>query len=321
MLDVMALGEVLVDVIVSPEDSLKMNGNAGGAPANCMVAATQFGANAGVIAKVGNDTSGRWLRDMLEKHGVNTNYLTLSDEYNTTLAMVSLDKATGERSFSFYRRDCADVNLQWEDIPVEELKHLKIFHFGSVSMTEEPARSTTFAAAELARKNGVLVSFDPNLRANLWKDLDDAKKCIMAAMRYADLVKVSDDELLFLTGTSDEDKGAEILMQQENIRLLCITSGGKGSSCYTRSHRVHCNGFSVKAMDATGAGDAFDGAMISRLLKQGCCPERLTEEELMDFALFANAAGALTATRYGAIPAIPTNFEVMDFLSRQNELR
>ena len=125
MLDVMALGEVLVDVIVSPEDSLKMNGNAGGAPANCMVAATQFGANAGVIAKVGNDTSGRWLRDMLEKHGVNTNYLTLSDEYNTTLAMVSLDKATGERSFSFYRRDCADVNLQWEDIPVEELNLLQ----------------------------------------------------------------------------------------------------------------------------------------------------------------------------------------------------
>lgn len=316
MLDVMALGEVLVDVIVSPEDSLKMIGNAGGAPANCMAAAAKFGANAGVIAKVGNDASGRWLRDMLEKNGVNTNYLALSDEYNTTLAMVSLDKATGERSFSFYRNDCADVNLRWEDIPAEELKRLKIFHFGSVSMTEEPARSTTLAAAELAKKNGVFVSFDPNLRANLWKDLDDAKKYIMAAMRYADLVKVSDDELLFLTGTSDEDKGAEILMQQKNIRLLCITSGSKGSSCYTQSHHVHCNGFPVKAVDATGAGDVFDGAIIARLLQQGCCPEELTEEELMDFASFANAAGALTTTRYGAIPAIPTNFEVTDFLSR-----
>lgn len=321
MLDVMALGEVLVDVIVSPEDSLKMNGNAGGGPANCMAAAAKFGANVGVIAKVGNDTSGRWLRDMLQKNGVNTNYLTLSDEYNTTLAMVSLDKATGERSFSFYRRDCADVNLRWEDIPLENLKRLKIFHFGSVSMTEEPARSTTLAAAEFAKKSGVFVSFDPNLRANLWKSLDDAKKCIMTAMEYTDLVKVSDDELLFLTGTSDSDKGAEILMQQKNIRLLCVTSGSKGSSCYTRFHRVHCNGFPVKAVDATGAGDAFDGAMISRLLQQGCCPERLTEEELMDFALFANAAGALTTTRYGAIPAIPTRFEVMDFLSHQNELR
>ena len=316
MAEIYALGEVLADVVVRPAEKLYMEGNAGGAPANCLAAAARLGADCAVIAKVGSDAAGSWLAGVLAENGIDTTYL-LRSTLPTTLAMVSLD-AHGERSFSFYRHGCADTSLCEADVPYAQIAGAKIFHFGSVSMTEEPSRSATLAAARFAKEHGALVSFDPNLRPSLWESPEDAARCIREGIALADFIKVSDDELLFLTGTADPVAGAAQLLNGK-AKLLAVTYGAAGCHVFWNGLHVQHGGFCVRAVDTTGSGDAFDGAMLWQLLQQRCDLFALTEETLRTMAAFANAAGALTATRRGAIAVMPTHTEIEALRAAQTE--
>ena len=315
MADIVALGEVLADVLLRAEDKLYMEGNAGGAPANCLSAAAKLGASCAVIAKVGDDAVGKWLRDVIAAQGIDVTHLQLSGKRPTTLAMVSLD-ATGDRSFRFYRSGCADVDLRAEELPFELIADARIFHFGSVSMTQEPARSATVAAARYAKEHGVLVSFDPNLRPNLWESLEDAKRQIALGLQLADIVKISDDELEFMTGTADIARGIKLLQGMTNAKLLCVTCGANGCLCYSGGIAAAHPGYRVSAVDTTGAGDAFDGAMLRLLLQRGHVG-RFTAAELQQLAAFANAAGALAATKYGAIASMPSIDEIFALMDEQ----
>ena len=317
MNSIIAVGEVLIDTVITAGENLQMTGNAGGAPANCLASAARFGADCGIIAKAGNDAMGRWLKSYLEAHGIRCEHLLLDDTRNTTMALVSLD-AQGERSFSFYRSGCADVNLRESELPREAIRGAKIFHFGTVSMTEEPARSATLAAARIAKEAGVLVSFDPNLRGNLWRSLDDARRHIRLGLALADVVKISDDELRFVTGLDSLDAGAAALLDEFHPSLLCVTCGAAGCVCYASAFTARCGGFSVPVVDTTGAGDAFDGAVLYQLLKLDCRLDRLDMKTLSYLARFACAAGALATTKLGAIAAMPTLAQVEALLAAQS---
>lgn len=309
MADIVSLGEVLADVLLRAEDKLYMEGNAGGAPANCLAAAAKLGADCAIIAKVGDDAAGHWLRSVIGQQGIDVSYLLMDETRPTTLAMVSLDVA-GERSFRFYHSGCADVGLQKEELPFELIRGAKIFHFGSVSMTEEPARSATIAAVEFAKENGIPVSFDPNLRCNLWSSEAEAKMQILRGLALADIIKISDDELEFLSGTSGIEEGVCALRTVTDAKLICVTCGAYGCVCFCGDIVVSHPGFRVSAVDTTGAGDAFDGALLQQLLCRDCRTDGLCAQELRELAAFCNAAGALATTRYGAIAAMPQLDEI-----------
>ncbi|MDI9422634.1 MAG: PfkB family carbohydrate kinase [Bacillota bacterium] len=316
MYDVVALGELLIDFTPagqSEQGNCLFACNPGGAPANVLTCLARLGKRTGFLGKVGDDQFGRFLRQVLRAETIATEGLVLSAEAQTTLAFVHL-QPDGERSFSFYRSPGADTMLKPDELKAA-LFNARIFHFGSLSLTNEPARSATMAALQSAKSRGLLVSYDPNLRPLLWPDLTEAKTQMLGVMDQADVVKISRDELEFLTGSGHLEQSSERLFQQYGLSMLLVTLGEDG--CYFRLGRLggHVPGFGVRAVDATGAGDAFLGGMLYQILQRRKAIDQWTLEEMEASVRFANAIGALVTTRQGAIPAMPTLGEVVQLLA------
>ncbi len=310
MIDLITLGEFLIDFTMLENGNFAMN--PGGAPANVAVAASRLGLRTAFIGTVGDDFFGHSLLSVLKENQISVEGLTVSKNANTTLAFVHI-APDGDRSFTFYRNPGADLLISVETIPFNLIDEAKIFHFGSVSMTHDPARTATIGAAKYAKEKGKIVSFDPNLRPALWDNLDEAKREILAALPLADILKVSEEEAEFLTGLHDIELAARNLydaMCNKNCIVL-VTLGAKGSFYYTAEHSAFFTAPQVTAVDTTGAGDAFVGAFLYQLFSNGRELTSLTPEVLNEMMKFANTAASISVCRQGAIHAMPTLQEVV----------
>lgn len=311
-MDVTALGELLIDFTpagTSEEGNAQFERNEGGAPANVLAVLSRFGRRTAFIGKVGKDGFGEYLRSVLTDNGIDDSGLVASDEATTTLAFVHLGE-DGDRTFSFARKPGADQLLRADEVKLSLIEQSRVFHFGSLSLTDEPARSATWAALEHAKEHGVLISYDPNLREPLWPSLEEAKQWILKAMPYADLVKISEEELAFLTGQEDLAEGSRQLAEAYDLQVVLVTLGPGGSFYRRGSDTGLVEGIKVQAVDTTGAGDAFLGGWLYGYLQQGKSSNQLTIDELREITRLANVTGALTTTRKGAIPGLPTLQEV-----------
>ncbi|HHW48457.1 MAG TPA: carbohydrate kinase [Clostridiaceae bacterium] len=319
--DIVAIGECLIDFVPSPmqeEGKLNFSGCPGGAPANVLACASKLGLNTAFIGKVGNDVFGQLLYSTLSDCGINTSSLVISDKYPTTLAFVALDK-NGDRVFSFYRNQTADCMITPDEIDSSLLSDTKVFHFGSVSMTTEPARGTTLYAVKKAKEHGALISYDPNLRELLWDSLFEAKEVISSAMKYCDIVKVSEEELYFLTGVDDVDNALlQLFKQNSSIKVLVVTMGSKGCKATYGQNILTSAGFDVKTVDTVGAGDTFWGAFLYQILSGNFDPCNPDERSLSKALTFSNAAGALSTTKNGAIPAMPMLDDILSLIKQHS---
>lgn len=318
MYDVTALGEVLIDFTPSGHSEkghVLFETNPGGAPANVLAALSRLNKKTAFIGKVGQDQFGHLLKCVLEDQKIDNSNLLFSETVNTTLAFVHLDEK-GDRSFSFYRNPGADIMLEKDEIDEETIQQSRIFHFGSLSLTNEPAAAATFTALEYAQKHKVTVSYDPNLRIPLWRSHDEAKRQILKGFEYADIVKISEEELEFLTGYCDVAKGTEVLQEQYGTAVIFVTLGPEG--CFYRSKHVsgQKEGYEVNVVDTTGAGDAFVGGVLYQFLEINKPLDHLTVADFEEMVTFANLMGALTTEGKGGIPSIPTIDQVERFLKR-----
>lgn len=274
----------------------------GGAPCNVLAMLNKLGRKTAFIGKVGEDQFGRLLKGTIDELGIETKGLILDKEIHTTLAFVHTFP-DGDREFSFYRKPGADMMLTEEEVDYDLIRQSRIFHFGTLSMTDEPVRSATKKALEVAKEAGCLITFDPNLRPPLWNSLDEAKKQMEYGFQYCDMLKISDNEIQFVSGKEDYDEGICYLQDKYNIPLIFLTMGKDGSRAYYKDIRVERKGFQVKAIETTGAGDTFCGCSIHGLLTHGL--EGLTEEILGDMLTYANAGAALITMKKGAIRSMP----------------
>ena len=289
-----------------------MEANPGGAPCNMLSMIQKLGGTTAFIGKVGKDMFGRQLREAVESVGIDTRNLMEDEEVHTTLAFVHTFP-DGDRDFSFYRNPGADMMLTKEEIQEDLIRNSKVFHFGTLSSTHEGVREATRYAIDVAKEAGCLVSFDPNLRPPLWKTLEDARKEIEYGLSKTDILKISDNEVEFLCGTSDYDEGAKMLIEKYNIPFVCVTLGKDGSRAYYKGMRVEVPGFVQKnTIETTGAGDTFCGCMLHYIIQHGL--EDLTEENLRELLTFANAAASVITTRKGALAVMPSKEEVEELL-------
>ncbi|OKP76211.1 glycoside hydrolase [Paenibacillus sp. P3E] len=312
MLDVIAIGEVLIDFTPAGRTAggnEQFECNPGGAPANVAAALSRLGAKSALISKVGEDQFGSLLHNTLLDSGVDVSEVSFTNEASTTLAFVHLDDK-GDRSFSFFRKPGADTFLHSKDVPLDRIESCRALHFGSLSMTHEPARTATKTAVLKAKETGILLSFDPNLRFALWDSKEEARQNVIWGMNYADILKISEDELSFITGTSDVEQGSLEIQQQFGITLIVVTLAEKG--CYYRlaGQDGYVPGFQVKTIDTTGAGDAFLGCLLYKILEAGSALHDLTNQQILSMLTFANAGGALVTTRKGALGSMPTTEEI-----------
>ncbi len=310
MIDITAVGEILIDLTQSGVNELGIPvfaANPGGAPANLAVAAARLGASTAFIGKVGTDSFGTFLRNTLTENKVDVSGMVTDLQNRTTLAVVALDKF-GERTFSFYRDPSADVNLHAEEISEDQLKHTKFLHFGSVSLTTDPARSATLYAAETAKKHGAIISYDPNYRASLWSDEATAIERMLEPLGLVDVLKVSDEELPLLTGTEDLEEGSAILADK-GIALVLVTLGANGAFYRFHGKTGHVPGVKVKVGDTNGAGDTFFGATLAQLAKFDSLDD-ISTDDLETIIAVSNRAAGITTSRHGAIPAMPSFEEV-----------
>lgn len=309
--DVVALGELLIDFTEngsSPQGNPLLEANPGGAPCNVLAMLNRLGRKTAFIGKVGCDTFGRQLRQAVENSGTDTTNLVEDKNVHTTLAFVHT-LPDGDRSFSFYRNPGADMMLRKDEVMPEVVTAGQIFHFGTLSCTHAGVREATRYAVNLAKEHGMLLSFDPNLREPLWDDLEDAHREIVYGLEHCDILKISDNELTFLTGETDLKRGAEQLRQQYDIPLVLVTLGADGSRAYYKDIVVEEPAFlQQKTIETTGAGDTFTGCVLHFVLQYGM--ERLTEEILHDMLRFANAGASLITTRKGALKVMPTKHEI-----------
>ncbi|MCD8084163.1 MAG: carbohydrate kinase [Clostridiales bacterium] len=316
--DVTALGELLIDFTengLSGQGNPLLEANPGGAPCNVLAMLQRLGRHTAFIGKVGRDMFGAQLREAVASAGIDLSNLVEDEEIHTTLAFVHT-KSDGDRDFSFYRNPGADMMLKKEDIQPEIIRDSRIFHFGTLSSTHEGVREATRYAVQVAKEAGCIVSFDPNLRPPLWKSLDDAKAEIEYGLAQTDILKISDNEVEFLFGTDDYDAGAQMLIEKYQIPLICITLGRDGSRAYYKGMRVSVPGFVQKnTIETTGAGDTFCGCMLNYVLEHGL--DNLTEENLKELLLFANAAASVITTRKGALRVMPTREEIHACLNRE----
>lgn len=313
MFDITTVGEILIDLTqtgISDKGIPIYNANPGGAPANVAVAASKLGAKTAFIGKVGNDSFGRFLCDTLQKYNVSTDGVITDKSANTTLAVVSVNE-NGERSFAFYRKNSADTLLSENEIIDLQLRNTHILHFGSVSLTDEPSRTATISAVKRAKSFGALISYDPNYRESLWSSLDEAVEQMKKPLDLVDILKVSDEELPLISGKTDVKDGAKYLCDKYNIKLVLVTLGAKGAYYRFKDCAGIVDGVSVTVADTNGAGDTFFGAFLSRMVYMGKYnPSDLTEDEIKDMLAFSNNAAAITTSRSGAIPAMPTIGEI-----------
>ena len=314
--DVIALGELLIDFTMNGQSEQGNNmfeACPGGAPCNVLALLNKMGKKTAFIGKVGKDQFGALLRDTITEAGIDASNLMVDENVNTTLAFVHTFP-DGDRELSFYRNPGADMMLTADEVNPEVVKDTKVFHFGTLSMTHEGVREATKKAVETAKANGCLVSFDPNLRPPLWSSLDLAKEQMEYGFGKCDILKISDNEIQFVSGKEDYDEGIAYLQETYNIPLILLTMGKDGSRAYYKGMRVERPGFSVKAIETTGAGDTFCGSSLNYLVDHDF--ENLTEEQLGEMLTFANAAAALVTTKKGAIKAMPVKEEVLELIQK-----
>lgn len=313
MIDVTALGELLIDFTCLSTDGEgypTMAAHPGGAPANFLAALSKFGARTALIGKVGTDSFGRMLTETLKGAGIETRGLVAAEDVFTTLAFVTLD-STGNREFSFARKPGADTCLSFEEIDLSVIDEAKVFHFGTLSLTDEPARSATRKAVAYAKSKGKLITYDPNLRKPLWKDLTVAKEQLLWGLGQADVVKISDEEVEFLFDLGVEE-GAKHILNNYGVKLVFVTCGADG--CFFSNGKASGKVPSLKGisvMDTTGAGDIFGGSAVWKLLQLGKAPEELTEAELREVTAFACTSAGLSTTKSGGISSVPEYEQVL----------
>lgn len=313
--DIVALGELLIDFTEAGKsaDGMKLfEQNPGGAPANMLTAASHMGYKTAFVGKIGADMHGRFLIDTLNNEGIETRAIVEDQEYFTTLAFVGLDK-NGERTFSFARKPGADTMLKKEELDKELLSGCRIFHFGSLSLTKEPSKSATLEAVRLAKEAGAIISYDPNYRASLWVNRQTATKEMKAAISFADIMKVSEEESLLLTGCKNCENAADNLLSM-GLKLVAITLGSEGVLIARKDKKEIINAFKVDSVDTTGAGDSFWGGFLSCYLSYNKSIERLDWGELHRCAAMGNAVAALCVKKRGGIPSIPHRQEILALL-------
>ncbi|GAB4826022.1 hypothetical protein Ancab_008891 [Ancistrocladus abbreviatus] len=317
---VVCFGEMLIDFVptvsgVSLAEAPAFDKAPGGAPANVAVGISRMGGSSAFIGKVGNDEFGFMLADILKKNKVDNSGMRFDTKARTALAFVTL-RADGEREFLFFRHPSADMLLEESELDVTLIEKASIFHYGSISLIDEPCKSAHLAALKIAKRSGSFLSYDPNLRLQLWRSEEDARNGILSIWDQADMIKVSEDEIRFLTGGDDPYDDNVVLKKlfHPNLKLLIVTEGSDGCRYYTKNFRGRVESVKVKAIDTTGAGDAFVGGILS------CLASDLTlyqdEKRLRQALLFANACGAVTVTKRGAIPSLPTKEQVIQILQQ-----
>jgi len=315
--DVTTLGELLIDFTsngISGQGHPLFEANPGGAVCNVLSMLNNLGKKTNYIGKVGEDQFGRSLKGTLEELGIGTENLMMDKDVRTTLAFVHTFE-DGDRDFSFYRNPGADMMLKKEEVQEELIAASRVFHFGTLSLTDEPVRSATIYALELAKKHGLMITFDPNLREPLWRSLDEAKEQIWFGMGQCDAVKISEEEIEFITGEKDFDKPVEIVRQRCDIPLICVTMGKNGSRAYYKDMVVEKAGFIQEhTIETTGAGDCFGANMINYVLDHGL--ENLTKENLEEMLTYANAAASIITTRKGALRVMPTVEEIEALINK-----
>ena len=313
MTDVVAIGELLIDfttVEKDPSGYPTMAAHPGGAPANYLAALAKFDAKTAMLGKVGNDAFGSLLTDTLKAGGIDTSGVIKDDSVFTTLAFVTLD-ANGDRSFSFARKPGADTQLTPDEVNYSLIGEAKVLHFGTLSLTDEPARSATYHAVEYAKKAGKLISFDPNLRKPLWRDLEACKAQMLWGLQRADVVKISDEEVAFLFGM-DPQQGAEYILNHFPVKLIFVTCGAQGCYYANPNARGWMPGLTnIRVADTTGAGDIFGGSAMWKLLQTGKAPELLEADHLQRIVGFACVAAGLSTTRPGGISSVPSMEEIL----------
>jgi sugar/nucleoside kinase (ribokinase family) len=312
MYDVTAIGELLIDfasISLDRDGYPTLKAQPGGAPANYLAALAAYGMKTAMLAKVGTDVFGKLLIESIKKSGVETKGIVKDDSVFTTLAFVTHDES-GNRYFSFARKPGADTCLRINEIDLSLIEESKVFHFGTLSLTDEPVRMSTQKAVTHAKEHRCLITFDPNLRLPLWVSAEAAKEQILWGMKQADIVKISDEEIEFLWGL-DEYEGAKKLLDEYGVSLAMVTLGPKGCYLLNRKGNVSVACPPVKTIDTTGAGDIFGGSAVSRILKLGKHPEELTEDELHGVATFATVAASLSTQKMGGIPSVPSEEEVL----------
>lgn len=315
--DVVGLGELLIDFTSSGKSE---QGNhlfeacPGGAICNVLSMLSKLGRKTAFIGKVGNDQFGHMLNDAITEVGIDNTGLVKDNNVHTTLAFVHTLE-NGDRDFSFYRDPGADMMLTEDEVNYNLIRGSRAFHFGTLSMTSEPVCSATKKALEVAKESGCMITFDPNYRPPLWKSEDAAKEAMEFGLSNCDVLKISDNEVQFITGKEDYDEGIQCLIDKYNIPLIFLTMGKDGSRAYYNGNRVERPGFKVNAIETTGAGDTFCACAINQILNHGL--ENLNEKVLGQILTFANAAAALITQRKGALRAMPSIEELLQFINSQ----
>lgn len=319
MADIVAVGEMLVDLTqkVSETGEITYTQNAGGASANVAVMAAKLGVPAGFIGKVGKDMFGRYLKNVLEENNVNTKGLILDDKYSTPLAFVSKNE-DGEREYYFVRNDSEDSSLTYAEINKKLIDNCKIFHFGSRLLTSEPSRSAVMLCAEYAKEQGKIISFDPKFRRSQWESKEDAVRTIQSVMKCVDILKVSEDELLLVSGFGNMATAIAKLIGL-GVKVICITQGAKGCIVATKTGINNVPSFKTDIVDTMGAGDSFFGAFLSCIAKSPKPLPSIEMEEFINISLYANACGALSARKLGAIAAMPTDEEIKELIEQNKK--
>jgi len=313
MKGVLCLGEALIDFIPLDADNVTYQKAPGGAPANVSVGVAKLGGESTFLGKVGDDVLGRFLKETLEGYGVNTRSMIFTEEARTGVTFVSLD-ASGERHFSFYINPSADQFLQKEELDASLFTQHKIFHFGSISQIHEPSKSATMEGIKKAKESGMLISYDPNFRPNLWNSEELAKETILATIPYADILKVSDEELTFLTGCSNMEEGIALLPK---LPLILVTLGSEGCMYCYKGQIGTVPALTCQAVDTTGAGDAFVSGILYSLNESDKTLNDHSESEIAEMIRFANISGGLSTTKKGAMTGLPTLEEIQALLKNQ----
>ena len=314
MYDVTAIGELLIDFASTGADEAGypvMKANPGGAPGNFLAALNAYGAKTAFLGKVGKDAFGSMLIKTIADAGIETKGIVSDDSVFTTLAFVTFN-SEGDRSFSFARKPGADTRLVFEELDLTLIDDAKIFHFGTLSLTDEPVRTTTQKAVAYAKEHGKRITFDPNLRPPLWKSPEEAREQILWGLAQADIVKISDEEVEFLWGSISEKEAAEKLISEYGVKLAMITCGSQGAHLSTCNASAMAMCPVVKPIDTTGAGDIFGGSAVSRFLKIGKEPDELTEDDLKQIGSYACTAASLSTEKQGGIPSIPETAKVLE---------
>ena len=314
--DVTALGELLIDFTENGKSSQgnpMFGANPGGAPCNVLAMLSKLGHKTAFIGKVGNDFFGKQLKEAITEVGIDAAYLSMDDQVHTTLALVHT-YPDGDRDFSFYRNPGADMMLTEDEIPEELIKDSQIFHFGTLSMTHEGVRAATKKAVRIAREAGAWISFDPNLRPPLWNDMEEAREQVLYGLEHCHILKISDNEIQWLTEKSDYTEGVEWINERYRIPLILVSMGKAGSRAYYKDMIVKGTPFLQKnTIETTGAGDTFCGCVLHYICEHGLSD--LTEDNLQEMLTFANAAASLITTRKGALRVMPETEEIYELLN------